>query len=199
AGDHGLEAVVVTERDEPQAVIGSSLHKLAFPDFYAEHVKQDKKLRIAHEHPGKDISQQIFKPHLKADIQALLARGEYLYRACGDAGVRVFDIAFIDDKGFSERVATAPVSPCGQQFYVRTKHATSLAAPATIVPDPTRKQFPENREQTVHAMYGYLYVTDRDEGLILIGAATLIDSNPLDNFLKRELAFNPRGLCNGRM
>ena len=32
AGEHGLAAVVVTERDEPQAVIGSSLHELAYPD-----------------------------------------------------------------------------------------------------------------------------------------------------------------------
>jgi hypothetical protein len=31
AGEHGFEAVQVTERDEPQAVIGSSLHKLAYP------------------------------------------------------------------------------------------------------------------------------------------------------------------------
>src|SRR5204863_9848422 len=40
AGEHGLEAVVVTEQEEPQAVIGSSLHRLAFPDFFAEHVKR---------------------------------------------------------------------------------------------------------------------------------------------------------------
>src|SRR5262249_16051325 len=30
--DEGLEAVVVTEADEPQAVIGSRLHALAYPD-----------------------------------------------------------------------------------------------------------------------------------------------------------------------
>ncbi len=29
---HGFEAVAVTERDEPQAVIGSRLHELAYPD-----------------------------------------------------------------------------------------------------------------------------------------------------------------------
>ena len=39
AGDHGLAAVVVTERDEPQAVIGSSLHQLAYPDDYRKHVE----------------------------------------------------------------------------------------------------------------------------------------------------------------
>ena len=31
-GEEGLGAVVVTERDEPQAVIGSHLHELAYPD-----------------------------------------------------------------------------------------------------------------------------------------------------------------------
>ena len=38
AGEEGLYGVVVTEQTEPQAVIGSSLHKLAYPDFYAKHV-----------------------------------------------------------------------------------------------------------------------------------------------------------------
>ena len=37
AGKAGLEAVVATERDEPQAVIGSSLHKLAYPEEYKKH------------------------------------------------------------------------------------------------------------------------------------------------------------------
>ena len=33
-GNEGFEAAVVTERNEPQAVIGSSLHKLAYPEEY---------------------------------------------------------------------------------------------------------------------------------------------------------------------
>ena len=74
--------------------------------------------------------------------------------------MRVFDIAFIDHKGFSERIATAPVSPLGQRFFVRTKYATAVAAPATIAPDPTRTHRAENREQKVHALYGYIYVAD---------------------------------------
>jgi hypothetical protein len=89
------------------------------------------------------------------------------------------------------------VSPFGQQFYVRTKYATSLAAPTTIAPDPTRKQFKDNHEAAVAAMYGYLYVTDKYEGLILIGAGTVLDGNPLNNFLHREVTFNPDGLLNG--
>ena len=86
------------------------------------------------------------------------ARGEYLYAACGEDGLRVFDIAFIDEKAFSERITTAPVSPIGQRFYVPTTYGTAVAAPTTIAPDPTRIQHPENNEQAVHALYAHLYV-----------------------------------------
>jgi hypothetical protein len=46
-------------------------------------------------------------------------------------------------------------------------------------------------------LYGYLYVTDREEGLILVGAATLLDGNPANNFLERALTFNPGGALAG--
>src|SRR6202008_1979121 len=36
-GHGGVEAVAVTEIDEPQAVIGSTLHKLAYPEKFAAH------------------------------------------------------------------------------------------------------------------------------------------------------------------
>lgn len=197
AGEHGFEGVVVTERDEPQAVIGSTLQRLAFPDNYREHLAAERELEHAHEHPGKDISENITHPLRKPEILGLQARGEYLYAACGDGGFRVFDIAFIDDKAFSERITTAPVSPLGQQFYVETCYATAVAAPTTIAPDPTRKRDPANREQDIHAMYGYIFVTDREEGLILVGAGTLLDGDPTNNFLKRELTFNPNGILKG--
>ena len=197
AGEHGLEGVVVTESTEPQAVIGSSLHRLAYPDFHHEHEERGRILEHAHEHPGKDIIQQILAPRSKPEILMTQARGEFLYAACGSGGLRVFDIAFIDHKGFSERITTAPVSPIGQQLYVPTKYATAVAAPTTLAPDPTRIQMPENEEQAVHPAYAYLYVTDKYEGLILVSAATLLDGNPTNNFLKRELTFNPDGLLNG--
>jgi hypothetical protein len=197
AGAHGLEAVVVTELEEPQAVIGSTLHHLAFPDFFEEHLKHGRELRHAHHHPGKDIKDQFLHPLRKEPVLAVQQRGEYVYAACGEGGLRVYDIAFIDDKGFAERIVTAPASPLGQRFYVPTRYATSVAAPTTIAPDPTRAQRAENREMAVHALYGYLFVTDKYEGLILVSAATALDGNPLNNFLKRELTFNPDGLLNG--
>lgn len=193
AGDHGLAAVVVTERDEPQTVIGSSLHKVAFPDNYRRHVEHGGKLEHAHEHVGHDVSEQRRRPN----ILSIQTRGEYLYAACGESGLRVFDIANIDNKGFSERMSTAPVSPLGQRFFVRSSYATAVAAPCTTAPDPTRTHRPENHENSVHALYGYLYFTDRDEGLILVPAGTLLDGNPLNNFLGRELTYNPGGILKG--
>jgi hypothetical protein len=73
----------------------------------------------------------------------------------------------------------------------------AIAAPTTIAPDPTRTHRPENLEQTVHALYGYVFALDRNEGLILVGAGTLLDGNPLNNFLERELTFNPGGILSG--
>ena len=43
AGEHGFEAVVVTERDEPQAVIGSTLHELAYPGPLPRSTSSDKR------------------------------------------------------------------------------------------------------------------------------------------------------------
>lgn len=197
AGEHGLHAVTVTEQEEPQAVIGSTLHQLAFPDYYAKHVERGRKLEHAHEHPGRDIIEVLSPKYRHPEVLHLQARGEYLYAACGPAGLRVFDIAFIDHKGFSERIITAPVSPLGQQFYVRTEYATFVTAPTTTAPDPTRTHRPENYEPAVHPLYAYLYVADKYEGIILVGAGTLLDGNPLNNFLKRDLTYNPEGLLTG--
>jgi hypothetical protein len=198
AGEEGLQAVVVTERDEPQAVIGSTLHSQAFPDRYRKHREAGGKLEFAYEHPGYDIGERILRPFkTKAEVLSVQNRGEYALAACGPDGVRMFDIAFIDHKGFSERITTAPVSPVGQRFYVKTKYATHITAPTTMAPDPTRKQDPANKEGKIHPMYAYVYVSDKYEGLVLIQVGTMIDGNPLNNYLKRELAFNPDGLLTG--
>jgi hypothetical protein len=197
AGEHGFEAVVVTEQDEPQAAIGSSLHAIAYPERHRQHLERGGELEHAHEHPGVDILDQLRHPFQKPEVLQVQARGEYLYAACGCGGFRAFDIAFIDHKGFSERITTAPVSSAGQQLYVASKYATAIAAPTTLAPDPTRQQMVENHEQSVHPLYGYIYIADKFEGMILVGAATLLDGNPLNNFLKRDLTYNPGGLLAG--
>ncbi len=197
AGEHGFEAVVVTESSEPQAVIGSSLHATAYPSNYRKHRENGGHLEHSHEHPGRDIIESLLPVGRKSEVLDIQHRGEYLYAACGEAGLRIFDIAFIDHKAFSERITTAPVSPAGQRFYVRTKYAQAVAAPTTIAPDPTRKQNPDNQEPGIHPMYAYVYVADKYEGLILVGAGTLLDGNPLNNYLERAATFNPDGLLCG--
>ena len=197
AGEHGLEGVVVTEQSEPQAVLGSSLHSLAYPENYKEHLKHHRELEHAHEHPGRDILEVLSPKYRKPEVLSLQHLGEFLYAACGEGGLRVFDIAFIDHKAFSERITTAPVSPLGQRLYVRTKFATAVAAPTTIAPDPTRTHRPENFESPVHPLYAYIYVTDKVEGLIMVSAATLLDGNPSNNFLERGVTFNPNNILCG--
>jgi hypothetical protein len=180
----GVEAVVVTERDEPQAVIGSSLHEHAFPAHYRRHVRRNRVLEEAVRHAtGRASSVQL--------------RGEYLYVADGAAGLRILDVAQVDHKGFSERIVTAPVSPLDQRLHVETRDARWVASPTTLGVDPTRAQLPENREQRIHPLYAYLYVADRAEGLVLASAATLLDGNPRNNVMERALAFNPDGLLDG--
>jgi hypothetical protein len=134
-------------------------------------------------------------------------RGEYLYAATGKGGLRIYDVANIDNKSFSERMVTAPVSPLGQRLYLKTRFATSVASPSTLALDPARKQNPENEEQAIHPLYAFLYVADKYEGLVVAGdpnvkgkspgVSTLLDGNPKNNFLKRALAFNPNGILNG--
>ena len=192
-GNHGLEAVAVAEHDEPNAIYGSDLQRVAYPDDYKKFVAGGRELKTAYEHPGNVL-----------DVQA---RGEYAYAAQGKGGFRVFDIANIDNKGFSERMSSAPVSPLGQKFFVPTKDAAAVASPSTLAIDPLRVQLPENEEQLIPLIYGFLYVADREEGLVVVGnpnlkakspgVGTLLDGNPANNFLQRALAFNPDGILTG--
>jgi len=186
--EDGVTAVVVTEREEPQAVIGSTLHRDAFPDFYKAHQKHAKQL------PRDFISTYHHHSERANDVQL---RGEYLYIADGRGGFRIFDVAQIDQKGFSERITTAPISPLDQRFFVKSKNARSIASPATVAVDPTRTQYKQNKEQARHLLYAFLYVADEEEGLIMTTAASLLDGNPRNNEIKRFRTFNPDGLLDG--
>src|SRR5258707_6358220 len=77
-----------------------------------------------------------------------------------------------------------------------------------VSPDEAQRLPPEqllNQEQSIHPMYAYLYLVDKFEGLIVVNAATLLDGDPLNNYLKRQLdtgkyengAFNPEGVLSG--
>ena len=192
-GKKGLEAIAVAEHDEPEAIYGSDLQRIAYPENFKKFVGRHRELTALAEHAGNIL-----------DIQA---RGEYAYTANGADGLRVYDIANIDNKGFSERVVTSPVSPIGQRFYVATKNALAVASPSTLAIDPLRQRLPENEEQSIHLLYGFLYVADQEEGLVVIGnrdlhskspgVGTLLDGNPANNFLKRAVTFNPDGVLTG--
>jgi hypothetical protein len=194
SGKQGFESVAVTEHDEPPAVIGSDFQKIAYPGNYKKHIDNHRVLKEAYAHAGGDV----------LDLQA---RGEYLYTAMGKGGLRIFDIANIDNKDISERMVTATVSPLGQRLYLPTKFAMAVATPTTLGVDPLRSHRKENEEQSVHRMYGFLYVADKYEGLVIVGdsdlknkspgVGTLLDGNPSNNFLKRALTFNPHGILNG--
>ena len=126
AATDALEAVAVTEHTEPQAVYGSNLHRLAYKDNFEKFVADGRELHEYYENKGRPEALQV------------QVRGEYAYVASGKGGLRVYDVAQIDHKGFSERIVTAPVSPLGQRFYVTTKYATGVAAPSTLAVDRTR-------------------------------------------------------------
>src|SRR6185369_3242324 len=116
----------------------SNLHKLAYPKEYEKHVANDAQLKESHEHSAQTV-------------HCLQLRGEYLYTANGSDGLRVFDVANIDNKGFSERIVTAPVSPLGQRAYVKTKFATSVALPTNMPIHYGRSHDPANQEQPMHS------------------------------------------------
>src|SRR5262249_47055658 len=148
--NEGMEAVVVTERDEPQAVIGSHLHELAYPEEFKKFVKGGRRLRDAFEHESSlQIAWKGIMPELHAEVRTIQNRGEYLFTAQGRGGFVVYDIADLDNKDFAERFSTAPVSPLGQRTYVSTRDATAVLLPTTLLIDPTRSPRPEDQEQTV--------------------------------------------------
>jgi hypothetical protein len=203
-GEKELHGIIWTESDEPQAPIGSSFHSKAYPRNYQEHVDRGRILAVSNDR-GKDGP--AFEHHARI-INDLTLRGEYLYTANGPGGLEVFDVANIDQKGFSERFLTSPVSPLGQRTYVRSPFATSVAMPSTLLNDPYRVQLPANEEQPIHTMYGYVYVTDLEKGLFIVNVAALIDGNPENNFLYRTKLkdengnpigeyFNPGGRLTG--
>ena len=126
-----LEAVRVTEWDEPQAVVGSYLHKYAYPDWYQDHLDDDKVLQEAYSHHTRG-----------GDVGCLQLRGEYLYTAQGDAGMEIYDVQAIANKGFSQRIISAPFAAWGHDARIRSKNATCVALPTNQPIHPDRQTSP---------------------------------------------------------
>jgi hypothetical protein len=188
-GEEGIEAVKVTEWDEPQAVIGSYLHSLAYPQRFADHQARDLELPEASHHHGA------------GEVLSLQHRGEYLFAALGKGGFRAFDVANVANKDFSEKIVTAPVSPWGQDTAVATRDAVEVLLPSNqpmAFADSEGQPRPADpTEQAIHPLFRYALVADREEGLILVDTATLTDGDPRNNFLERAVTFDGGGKLRG--
>ncbi|MEL7184869.1 MAG: hypothetical protein AAFN50_00365 [Pseudomonadota bacterium] len=186
--EDGVVAAQVTEWDEPQAVIGSYLHRYAYPDNYRQHLENDKELQIAASHGGGEVS-------------CLQMRGEYLYAAEGRDGVRVYDIANVSNKGFSQRIVDAPFSKLGHDPTLDTADASCIALPTNQPVYPPKNDGElmrvENQEQPFHPIYNYALVTDRVEGLILVNVNTFTDGDLRNNFIERAVTWNSGGVLDG--
>lgn len=209
----GFQATRVTEWDEPQAVIGSYLHKYAYPDYWRLHVEQNGR-ELKNWVRGKTFDkkgsgethalEEFANVHQGTDgaVQCLQQRGEYMFVAEGRGGFRVYDVASIGNKGFSERITRAPFSALGHDTHVKTSNATCMAI-GTNQPisfgrnEQIRDKFPENHEQPMHPLYRYAVITDSVEGLILVDIDTMANGEFRDNKLTRALTWNPDGALTG--
>ena len=183
-GKVGLSATLIAEDTEPQAVFGSNLQSIAYPNDYAQHRARGLKLTESHEHRSYESNQ----------VQMY---GEFLLSASGHNGFIVYDIANVANKGFNQRIVTAPFSPVGQSLYVRTKDATGVAIGSPAPLDAKRKQLPLNEELPVAPLFGYAFISDRVEGLITVDITTLTDGIPTNDHLKRAATYNPEGKLTG--
>ena len=184
-----VEAVQVTEWDEPQAVIGSYLHQYAYPDWFGAHQKRGRQLPDAHNH------------RTRGEARCLTLRGEYLFVAEGAGGFRVYDVASIANKGISQRIITAPFSPLGHDAHVASTNATCMALPTNqpIAPERNKGELMRvtNQEQAFHPIYSYAFIVDAVEGLIVVNVETFGDGEPRNNFLKRAVTWNEGGVLKG--
>ena len=207
----GFEAIRVTEWDEPQAVIGSYLQKYAYPDYWKLHVDQNKRelknwVRgkfFDKKASGETHAVEEFRNVVKgtADrVGCLQLRGEYMYVAEGKGGFRVYDVASIANKGFSEPIVSGPFSKLGHNAGVPSKNATCMALATNQPINPLRntKELREiNQEQPFLPIYSYAAVTDSVEGLIMVNIETMADGEFRNNFLKRAVTWNPDGVLKG--
>jgi hypothetical protein len=221
----GFQATRVTEWDEPQAVIGSNLHRYAYPDFWRLHVERNNRELVEwtrgetfdRNFSGETRALEEFaniNQGTRGAVRCLQHRGEYMYVAEGRGGFMVYDIASIGNKGFSERILTGPFSPLGHDTRVNSRNATCVALPTnqpirpdrndsmanTARPQPdgqTISLLEENQEQRFHPIYNYAVVTDSEEGLFLVNVNTMSDGELRNNFLRRAVTWNENGVLNG--
>ena len=186
--ENGIVAAQVTEWEEPQAVIGSYLHRYAYPDNYAQHVADDRELQTAHEYNDKPTG-------------CLQLRGEYLYAAAGKKGLVVYDVANVANKGFSQRIVTAPFGKPGHDSVVNSEFATCVALPTNqpVYPPSNDGELmrDSNQEQPFHPLYNFAFTTDSVEGLLVTNVNTFADGDIDNNHLRRNVVWNPDNILAG--
>ncbi|WP_017664223.1 hypothetical protein [Porphyrobacter sp. AAP82] len=213
----GFQATRVTEYDEPQAVIGSYLHRYAYPDYWGLHVNQNGR-ELKNWTRGRTFDgemsgethplEQFLNVHegTPGRVGCLQLRGEYMFVAEGKGGFAVYDVASIANKGTSERILKGPFSALGHDTQVKTANATCMALATNQPIAPTRNteaMREANQEQAFKPIYNFAAVTDASEGLILVNVNTLADGEFRNNKLRRHTyadgsnAWNPGGVLNG--
>jgi len=183
-GTGGVQGIRVAEGYEPRPVIGSWLHQQAYPEDFKKFVGRGRKLDEAHRAGGNNV-------------RSLVRRGEFLFAADGPGGLRVYDIFAIGNKAVAQKIIPAAFSPMGQVVQVKSKNATAVALAANNPMDLDRKSRPENQEQPIAPIFRYAFVTDSEEGLIVVDVNTFSDGEPTNNFIKRDATFNPNGALTG--
>jgi len=92
-------------------------------------------------------------------------------------------------------------SPLGHDTRIESKNATCVALSTTQPVAPERNEGDlmrvTNQEQPFQAHYTYAYITDSEEGLILTNMDTLLDGEPRNNFMERQLTWNEGGILDG--
>ena len=96
-------------------------------------------------------------------------------------------------------------SPMGHDTHIGSRNATCVALPTNQPIAPTRNvgelMRVTNQEQAFHPIYHYAFITDSQEGLIVVNVDTLADGEPRNNFLKRAATWNGdgerKGVLNG--
>ena len=168
-GDGSVEAVTVTEWPEPQAVIGSYLQRMAYPDNFGDHRAGELRLR---ESKARDT---------QGRVGCLQQRGELLYVAEEGLGLQIYDISAIGNKAVSQPIVASRWAG-GERMLVPTAEATCVALPTNqpVRPDLNRRPLilEDNQEQAMHPIYDYAVISDAQEGLVLVNVTALADGEP---------------------
>ena len=157
-GQHGFEAVAVTECDEPQAVIGSYLHKLAYPDELRARIRSD----------GSELTEayaarrrRVLEPAAARRIPVRRRRARAASRSTTSPTSTTRASASASSPRRSRRSASDSTSRRSTRRCDRlADHAGGRSGRAGAIP--------RTRSSRSIRSTRYLYVTDREEGLILI-------------------------------